>query len=118
MRYPLIRVGFLILLTACSSSISTPTLINPTATVAAVETPTPMHFEERLFDYDSQEPVVVTEYSAQRENGYTLYDISYASPKGGNVPAYLLIPDGSGPFAGLILMHGSSGSRRTDSTYH
>lgn len=111
MREPVIRVGLLLLLTACNSSTGTPTLVTPTSAVAVVETPTPMNFEERLFDYDLQEPVVVTENSAQQENGYTLYDISYASPKGGNVPAYLLIPDGAGPFAGLILMHGSSGSR-------
>ena len=42
-----------------------------------------------------------------------LHDISYPSPKGGDVTAYLLIPEGAGPHAGIILMHGSSGSRES-----
>jgi uncharacterized protein len=75
------------------------------------DTPTSMHGEVRLFDYDYEVSLRVTEDLVKQENGYTLYEIHYPSPKGGNVPAYLLIPDGTGPFAGIILMHGSSGSR-------
>jgi predicted esterase len=56
---------------------------------------------------------MMTKTSVQPEDGYTLIKFSYPSPKGGDVPAYLLIPDGNGPFAGIILMHGSSGSRET-----
>jgi predicted esterase len=67
----------------------------------------------RLFDYDANSPVLVTEISVQQEDGYTIHDISYPSPKGGNVPAYLVVPNSDGPFAGLLLMHGSSGSRQT-----
>jgi dienelactone hydrolase len=66
-----------------------------------------------LFDYDLQSPLVITENSVQQESEYTLRDVHYSSPMGGNVPAYLLIPNGEGPFAGLILMHGSSGSRES-----
>ncbi len=64
-----------------------------------------------LFDYDMESPLVITENSVRQEDGFTLYDIHYPSPKGGDVPAYLLVPDGTGPFAGILLMHGSSGSR-------
>jgi hypothetical protein len=37
--------------------------------------------------------------------------VTYASPKGGRVPAYVVAPEGRGPFAGLILQHGLPGSR-------
>ena len=108
-----INLGLLLLITACSNSISTPVLVERTSTVRVSDTPTPMHAEVRLFDYDYDAPLSVTENSVQEQSGFTLYDIHYDSPKGGNVPAYLLIPEGSGPFAGLILMHGSSGSRES-----
>ena len=113
MHNHLINIGLLILITACSNSTSTRALVERTSTVTAGDTPTPMHGEVRLFDYDYDAPLSVTENSVQRESEYTLYDIHYDSPKGGNVPAYLLLPEGSGPFAGLILMHGSSGSRES-----
>ncbi len=34
-----------------------------------------------------------------------IHDISYASPKGGRVPAYLVVPKGKGPFAAVIWGH-------------
>jgi dienelactone hydrolase len=40
-----------------------------------------------------------------------VHDISYASPKGGSVPAYLVVPPGSGPFAGIIFVHWGQGDR-------
>ena len=35
----------------------------------------------------------------------TIYDITYASPKGGVVPAYLVVPKGKGKFAGVVWGH-------------
>src|ERR1035438_6118821 len=35
----------------------------------------------------------------------------YASPRGGRVPGYLIVPAGRGPFAGIIFMHGAGGNR-------
>ena len=66
-----------------------------------------------LFDYEAPFPVEITEKSVEEADGYTIHDISYPSPKSGDVPAYLVVPEGPGPFAGIILMHGSSGSRET-----
>ena len=109
----LINIGLLLLITACSSSTSTPALVETTSTVTVSNSPTPMPGEVRLFDYDYDAPLSVTENSVQEQSGYTLYDIHYDSPKDGNVPAYILVPDGTGPFAGIILMHGSSGSRES-----
>ena len=87
---------------------SSPSTQNTTIPTSSLNT-----YEEtvQLFDYASQLPVSITEISVKQEDGYTLHDIHYPSPKGGDVPAYLLVPDGTGPFAGILLMHGSSGSR-------
>ena len=41
--------------------------------------------------------------------GVTVHSITYASPKGGRVPALVLVPEGKGPFAGLIVQHGLPG---------
>lgn len=108
-----------ILLAACSESIPTPVMVAPTPTVtltaAPSASPVPDIYKQGLplFDYDAESALVITEESVQPEDGYTVHKISYPSPKTGDVPAYLVIPDGEGPFAGIILMHGSSGSRQT-----
>jgi len=119
-RYLTIPI-LLSLLVSCGP-VSTPSqsvLVTSTAlprdaqTITETITPTSINYDEAasLFEYDKESPVAITENSVQQEDGFTLYDIHYPSPKGGDVPAYLLIPDGAGPFAAILLMHGSSGSR-------
>jgi dienelactone hydrolase len=96
-----------------------PTLVSASATAALTGTPeaTPLPGiytqNIHLFDYDAETRVDITENNVHAQAGYTVADISYPSPQGGNVPAYLVAPDGPGPFAAIILMHGSSGSRET-----
>ena len=98
-----------------TSNIEIPTIQN---TVTS-ETPAPQRTQDvyednlHLFDYDMGQPVSITENSIEQQEGYSLHDISYPSPMGGDVTAYLLVPEGSGPFAGILLMHGSSGSRES-----
>jgi dienelactone hydrolase len=67
----------------------------------------------RLFDYDRTAALDIQVASSRAERGCTVHDISYASPKGGRVPAYLVVPEGTGPFAGIVFMHGAPGSRET-----
>ena len=40
-----------------------------------------------------------------------MHSITYASPKGGEVPALLVIPKGRGPFPGVIVQHGLPGTK-------
>lgn len=56
-------------------------------------------------DYDSKAPLDVQEAGIEHRGGVAIHDISYASPKGGRVPAYLVVPEGKGPFAGVIWGH-------------
>lgn len=114
-----LRIFIVILLTACTADLSTPTVQSATPAVALTDTPAPTSLSGiyaeniHLFEYVAETPVEITENGVQQRDGYTVQEISYPSPKGGNVPAYLVVPDEPGPFAGIILMHGSSGSRET-----
>jgi dienelactone hydrolase len=65
-----------------------------------------------LFDYDRQAPLDIEEVRTTTSDGVTMTDFTYASPKGGRVPATLIVPDGAGPFAGLVVMHGMPGKRQ------
>src|SRR5713226_1242695 len=57
------------------------------------------------FDYDSKAPLNIQEASLEHRGNVAIHDISYASPKGGRVPAYLVVPEGKGPFAAVIWGH-------------
>ena len=69
---------------------------------------TPLSCDEigGLFAYDSQAPLDVQEVSRRQEEGATVIDLTYASPMGGRVPATLVVPNGAGPFAGMLYEHG------------
>ena len=59
----------------------------------------------RHFDYDQKAPLGIKEIGIQHREHATVYDITYDSPKGGVVPAYLVVPKGRGPFAAVIWGH-------------
>src|SRR5437588_4019082 len=59
----------------------------------------------RHFDYDQKAPLNLKQIGIQRRATATVYDITYDSPKGGVVPAYLVVPKGRGPFAAVIWGH-------------
>lgn len=64
-----------------------------------------------LFDYDSSQPLDIQDKVIQESSEFTIHDITYASPKGGRVPAYLVVPKGKGPFAGVLFGHYGLGTR-------
>src|SRR3989442_5724544 len=57
------------------------------------------------FDYDQKAPLGIKQVGVQQRANATVYDITYDSPKGGVVPAYLVVPKGRGPFAAVIWGH-------------
>jgi dienelactone hydrolase len=59
----------------------------------------------RYFDYDQKAPLDIREVGVENRGDVAIHDISYASPKGGRVPAYLVVPTGKGPFAAIIWGH-------------
>jgi uncharacterized protein len=64
------------------------------------------------FAYDTGASLDVREFGSWQDEGATVHDVSYASPHGSRVPALVVVPDGDGPFAGLIVQHGMPSSRR------
>ena len=60
----------------------------------------------RHFDYDAKASLELKTLGSEKRGEATIYDITYASPKGGVVPAYLVVPaNGKGPFAAVIWGH-------------
>lgn len=64
----------------------------------------------RHFDYDQRTPLGIKEIGVERRGNVRVHDITYASPKGGVVPSYLVVPEGKGPFAAVIWGHWCWGS--------
>jgi len=63
------------------------------------------------FSYDQKAPLDFREAGVESLLDATVHDVSYASPKGGRVPGYLVIPKGSGPFAAIEFVHWGQGNR-------
>lgn len=59
----------------------------------------------RHFDYDQKARLEMKRLGAEQRKHATIYDITYASPKGGVVPANLIVPRGKGPFPAVIWGH-------------
>lgn len=56
-------------------------------------------------DYDSKASLDIQEVGVEHRGSVAIHDISYASPKGGRVPAYLVVPEGKGPFGAVLWGH-------------
>jgi dienelactone hydrolase len=63
------------------------------------------------FDYNDGAPLDMRVSSSRFDGGVRITEFTYASPKGGRVPALLFVPSSRGPHAGLILQHGLPGSK-------
>jgi len=59
----------------------------------------------RRLDYDRNAPLGLIEAGTERRDTAIIHDISYASPKGGRVPAYLIVPRTKGRHAAVIWGH-------------
>ena len=52
-----------------------------------------------MFEYDSNQPLDIREIKTEQREGINIHDLTYASPVSGTVSAYLVTPDGPGPYA-------------------
>jgi dienelactone hydrolase len=59
----------------------------------------------KRLDYDHSAPLDIKETAVEKRGAVSVHDLSYASPKGGRVPAYLVVPEGKGPFAAVLWGH-------------
>jgi len=103
----LVGLAATILLAACG-----PVQPQPTPTPLPTLTQLiPIEDLRPLFDYDSEADLDVEENGVEYRGAVAVYDLSYASPVEGRVTAYLVVPPGEGPFAGIIFAHPGDGSR-------
>ena len=79
----------------------THTLARLLIAAAAVATAAP----ETHFAYDAKAPLDVATAGVESRGDVVIQDLSYASPKGGRVPAYLVVPSGKVPFAAVVWGH-------------
>jgi len=59
----------------------------------------------RAFDYDARVPLGEVSIATVSRGGAQIHDIAYVSPKGGTVPAYLVVPEHGRQFAGIVWGH-------------
>jgi dienelactone hydrolase len=76
------------------------------AAPAAAQDDLPLH----LFAYDRAAPLELQSSAIGTEDGVAIHQVSYASPGGGRVNGRLFVPQGPGPFAGVVLAHGAPGN--------
>lgn len=77
------------------------------------ESESPVPNAQQLAGYDASQPLNLAEESEPRvdEAGVSVHDVAWDSPGGGRVSAWLVVPPGTGPFAGLVYQHGSETDR-------
>jgi dienelactone hydrolase len=63
------------------------------------------------FDYDARAALDVREHGRETAGDAAVTDLTYASPQGGRVSAFLVAPPGAGPFAGVVFMHAGASDR-------
>ena len=56
-------------------------------------------------------PVTFVSHHVVEETGYRRIRVSYASPEGEPIPAFLLLPPGDGPFAAVLIHHQHNSQR-------
>jgi hypothetical protein len=101
---------------SCSSGeVAAPEVVEAWSPPPEAASITPLSCNEigEVFAYDPQALLDIQEVGRTREEGVTLIDLTYASPMGGRVPATLVVPDGAGPFAGMLYLHGMPDTRQT-----
>ena len=109
--YLLIGSLLLVSLTACSQiAITSSPDVEYQDTSLSLNTVNP---EEHLhhFAYDRSQPLDIQVVRSWRRLNVTVTELTFASPRGEPVPTLLFEPDGEGPFAGLVLMHGAPGTK-------
>jgi pimeloyl-ACP methyl ester carboxylesterase len=67
----------------------------------------------RALDYDAKAPLDVQEAGTEQRGDVRIVDLTYASPLGGRVPAYLVLPPGEGKHPAVLFLHPGQGDRKT-----
>lgn len=68
---------------------------------------------QRLFAYDQTAPLDLQQQTFEKDESAEVYDLTFASPKGGRVPAFLVVPVAKSKqkYAGIVFGHWGPGNR-------
>jgi dienelactone hydrolase len=80
-------------------------LLFAAAAGSSAATPTTTPAPATHFAYDPKAPVDAVTTGVETRGDVVIQDLTYASPMGGRVPAYLVVPAGRGPFAAVLWGH-------------
>ena len=108
-----ILVGLIILAAACGG------VDNGGGGRGAVST-APATVESELlgqFDYDASARLDVKELKSEVKDGAVVHDITYAGPEG-RIDAFLITPQGDGPYPAVEFMPGAPGAKYADRCCH
>ena len=81
------------------------------AVAAAADSELGLNALAHLYDYDSHQPLDTHDKSLKEFQCGVIHDITYASPSGGLVSAYEVVPKSKGPYAAVIFGHWGNGTR-------
>jgi cephalosporin-C deacetylase-like acetyl esterase len=113
-QHPFILIGLAVALVACQPSTSEEGSVFPSVQPSASASGAAVEVIDAATAtmYDPTEPVALQEGAVEtRDNGVTVTDVNWASATGERVTAWLVVPPGEGPFAGLVYLHGSETDR-------
>jgi dienelactone hydrolase len=65
----------------------------------------------QLLEYDAKQPLGIQTVATYDRPTCTVTDLSYASPRGGRVGTYLVVPKAQGTFAAILFGHWGNGTR-------
>jgi dienelactone hydrolase len=69
-----------------------------------------------LFKYDASRPLEITNKGSQRQSDLVVDDISFSGADGKRIEAYLVTPEGKGPFPGILYAHWLGAASTTNRT--
>jgi dienelactone hydrolase len=61
--------------------------------------------QPNLFRYDPSQPLNIEEKAVESHDGFALHDIRFNDAAGQSMSAYLIVPQGNGPFAAILYVH-------------
>jgi uncharacterized protein len=106
-RLLVVVLGLVWVVAACGGTSAPPTATSGVAVPPTSSAASSGEVITALFVYDRRQPLAMTTQQSREEaDGITVASITYASPKGGEVPALVVLPPGRGPFPGVIVQHG------------
>jgi dienelactone hydrolase len=101
-----VATGLVLVVGACGSSAPAAGTRRVQARVIRLPTelPVSLTYEQTLplYEYDRSVPFGVTETAVYPRGRATFHDFTYTGANGVVLPAYLIVPSGPGPFAGVV----------------